>query len=185
VAAEREAQWRRKEAEAEREYAIEEAEARRERRASNSMKLTDDGERTMTTYEHWSDDPVALAKYERESEERDRRYGEVHQRIAAVLHNMDRLKAQAQLDLERVLKSSAYASDVFARFCRAYRTRRNGVVTSADWEDFTGRRCLPPPPAPTRLRLVVNNQPKAPAPKITPRWRPPARRDDDDGPRAA
>jgi hypothetical protein len=37
-------------------------------------------------------------------------------------------------------------------------------------------------PARSCLRLVVNNQPKGPAPKGTPRWRPER---DDDGPQAA
>jgi hypothetical protein len=50
-----------------------------------------------------------------------------------------------------------------------------------EWERFVkDQRNKPPPPAPTGLRLVVNNKPKPPAPKVTPRWRPP-----DDGPRAA
>lgn len=140
----------------------------------------------MTTYEHWSDDPEERAKYERESEERNIRWHKVHQRIAAVLHDMDRLKAQTQLELDRVLKSSAYASDVYARFYRAYRARRNGVVTAADWEEFTGRGCPPPPVARTGLCLVVDHQPKV-RPKAIRRWRPPARRGgtDDNGPQAA
>jgi hypothetical protein len=44
----------------------------------------------------------------------------------------------------------------------------------------------PPPKTPDSLRLVVNQKPKPPAPKTTPRWRPPARPSgDDDGPQAA
>jgi hypothetical protein len=41
------------------------------------------------------------------------------------------------------------------------------------------------PPARTSLRLVVNNKPKPPAPKTTPRWRPDPHGGTDDGPQAA
>lgn len=56
-----------------------------------------------------------------------------------------------------------------------------------EWQAFLQYGAVPRgrPPGRTRLRLVVDNKPKPPASKTTPRWRPPARRDDDDGPRAA
>ena len=149
----------------------------------------------MTYYENWYDDPEAWEAFERKSEEMNleviRFEDEYRASIARKLGRIDRLRQQlidAQNDLGSLLSGVGdYTREVFASFYH------NGGVTEADWKVFSTRRgypeTIPLPPARDygQLRVVRGNrQPETPAPKTTPRWRPPGRPSgDDDGPRAA
>jgi hypothetical protein len=117
----------------------------------------------MTTYEHWSDDPELSAEYFRSHEEWQDDVRKAHQEIARRLRVQDWFRQQlneAHDRTSRYLKDNAYARDVFSSFYQAYRTRGDGIVRAADWEEYTSHGCHPPSPARAALRLVVSNKPQ-------------------------
>jgi hypothetical protein len=75
-------------------------------------------------------------------------------------------------------KLTPYWTAQLDRFVKQLPRERQGA-SAQEWDKFVLEDDTPSKtPA---LRLVVNNKPKPPAPKTTPRWRP----DHDDGPQAA
>jgi hypothetical protein len=91
-------------------------------------------------------------------------------------------KAKYLLNVRLLPRLSPYFQDALERFLGQLPQKQQRGSMVEEWFKFDNEPTAEERAA-RRLRLVVSNKTKAPA--TTPRWRPPVRPGDDDGPQAA